>query len=238
MARRALVTGSAKGIGRAILLKLAEEGLDVAVHYRKSKEEAERTRQKAEAFGVRSVLVSGDVASPEGAAGVVRAAARALGGLDVLVHNVGDYLLKPIDQVSPAEWRAILASNLDSAFYLTQAALPYLREGEEAKRVLYLGYAGAGQMLAKPEIAPYFVAKTGVLLLAKAYAKRFAEAGITFNVVAPGVAENSVTKPLREIPMGRTAKLEEIARAAWFFIDEKAGYITGQAIEVAGGWNL
>jgi len=238
MARRALVTGSARGIGRAILLKLAEEGLDVAVHYRRSEEVAERTRREAEALGVRAVLVSGDVTSPEGAAGVVQAAARALGGLDVLVHNVGDYLYKPIEEVGPEEWRAIFASNLDSAFYLTQAALPYLRQGGRGKRVLYLGYAGAGQMVAKPQIAPYFIAKTGVLLLAKAYAKRFAGEGITFNVVAPGVAENSVTKPLREIPMGRVAKLEELARAAWFFVDEAAEYLTGQVLEVAGGWNL
>ena len=238
MARRALVTGSARGIGRAILLKLAEEGLEGAVHYRKSREDAESTRREAEALGVRAVLVSGDVASPEGAARVVGEAARELGGLDVLVHNVGDYLYKPIEEVGPGEWRAIFASNLDSAFYLTQAALPHLRQGGRGKRVLYLGYAGAGQMVAKPQIAPYFIAKTGVLLLAKAYAKRFAGEGITFNVVAPGVAENSVTKPLREIPMGRVAKLEELARAAWFFVDEAAEYLTGQVLEVAGGWNL
>ena len=238
MARRALVTGSARGIGRAILLKLAREGLDVAVHYRKSREDAERTRREAEGLGVRAVLVAGDVASPEGAAEVVRRAARELGGLDVLVHNVGDYLYKPIEKTSFDEWRAIIASNLDSAFYLTQAALSYLREGDAAKRVVYLGYAGAGQMLAKPHIAPYFIAKTGLLLLAKAYAKRFAGEGITFNVVAPGVAENSVSKPIDEIPMRRTASLSEVARAVWFFVDEEAGYLTGQVVEVAGGWNL
>jgi len=105
-------------------------------------------------------------------------------------------------------------------------------------RVVYLGYAGAGRMVAKPQIAPYFVAKTGVVLLARAYAKRFAGEGVTFNVVAPGVAENSVTKPLREIPMGRVAALEEVARAVLFFVDEAAGYLTGQVLEVAGGWNL
>ncbi len=238
MARRALVTGSARGIGRAVLLALAEAGLEVAVHYRRSRKDAEATRHEAEARGVRAVLVQGDVAHPEGATAVVEAAAGALGGLDVLVHNVGDYLYKPIEEVGPGEWREILASNLDSAFYLTQAALPYLRQGGEAKRVVYLGYAGAGQIAAKPAIAPYFIAKTGVVLLAKAYARRFAEEGITFNVVAPGVAENSISKPLREIPMGRVARLEEVARAVAFFVDEASGYLTGQVLEVAGGWNL
>jgi len=238
MARRALVTGSARGIGRAIVLALAEAGLDVAVHYRKSREDAEATRREAEALGVRAVLVQGDVTRPEGAAGIVRQAAGALGGLEVLVHNVGDYLYKPIEEVRPEEWRAILASNLDSAFYLIQAALPYLRRAGGGGRVVYLGYAGAGQIAAKPAIAPYFIAKTGVVLLAKAYARRFAEEGITFNVVAPGVAENSVTKPLKEIPMGRVARLEEVARAVAFFVDEASGYLTGQVLEVAGGWNL
>ena len=238
MARRALVTGSARGIGRAIALALAERGLDVAVHYRRSLEDAEATARAVEARGRRAVLVRGDVTDPEEAAAIVAEAARGLGGLEVLVHNVGDYLYKDLEAVTAEEWRAILASNLDSAFYLTQAALPHLRRAGGGARVVYLGYAGAGQIVAKPAIAPYFVAKTGVVLLAKAYARRFAGEGITFNVVAPGVAENSVTKPLGEIPMGRVAALEEVARAVLFFVDEDAGYLTGQVLEVAGGWNL
>jgi len=105
-------------------------------------------------------------------------------------------------------------------------------------RVVFLGYAGAGQAVAKPHITPYFVAKTGVVLYAKALAARLAPHGVTVNVVAPGVAENSVTQPLREIPMGRAAYLGELVDAVGYFVSTSADYVTGQVLEVAGGWNL
>ena len=238
MARRALVTGAARGIGRAIALHLAGMGLDVAVHYRRSRETAEATAREVERWGRRALLVAGDVTDPKEAAAIVEAAVKGLGGLEVLVHNVGDYLYKPLERVGPEEWRAILDSNLNSAFYLLKAAWPHLEAAGVLGRVVFLGYAGAGQLTAKPQITPYFVAKTGVVLLAKAAAKRLAPTGVTVNVVAPGVAENSVSKPLREIPMGRLAALDEVARAVAFFVDEESGYLTGQVIEVAGGWNL
>jgi len=107
MARRALVTGSARGIGRAIALALAEMGLDVAVHYRKSREDAEATARAVEERGRRAAVVRGDVADPEEAAAIVETAAEGLGGLEVLVHNVGDYLYKPLEAVSPEEWRGL-----------------------------------------------------------------------------------------------------------------------------------
>ncbi|WP_287417755.1 bifunctional dihydropteridine reductase/dihydrofolate reductase TmpR [Oceanithermus sp.] len=237
MARAALVTGAARGIGRAVALGLAARGFDVAVHYRSSREDARETARRVRRLGRRSLLVRGDLTDPEAARAVVERAARGLGGLAALVNNVGDYLYKPVEEVSPAEWRAVLDSNLNTAFYVTQAALPHLRAGGWG-RVVFLGYAGAGQTVAKPHITPYFVAKTGVVLYAKALAARLAPHGVTVNVVAPGVAENSVTQPLREIPMGRVAYLEELVDAVGYFVSESADYVTGQVLEVAGGWNL
>ncbi len=233
--KRALVTGSAKGIGRAILLALAREGLDVAVHYRTSEAEAEATRRAAEALGVKAVKLRADLTRPEEVEALVEGVKEALGGIDVLVNNVGDYLYKPIEEVSPEEWRHILDSNLTATFLVTQKVLP-LMLGQGFGRIINLGYAGSGNLLARPHITPYVIAKTGVILYTKALAKRLAGRGITANVVAPGVAENSVSKPLHEIPMGRTALLEEVARVVVFLIREP--YLTGQVLEVAGGWNL
>ncbi|MFN3391304.1 MAG: bifunctional dihydropteridine reductase/dihydrofolate reductase TmpR [Meiothermus ruber] len=237
MSRVALVTGSARGIGRAIVLALARQGFDVAVHYYQSALEAEQTRQEALQHGVRAIRVQADVTQVKEAQGLIEEVAGQLGGLQVLVNNVGNYLKKPIEATTPEEWQAMLDSNLNAPFYLTQAALPYLSQTGYG-RVVNIGFAGAQNLLARPEITPYVIAKTGLILYSKALAQRLAPRGITVNVVAPGVAENSVSKPLNEIPMGRLAHLEELARAVLFFVDEQSSYITGQVVEVSGGWNL
>lgn len=235
MRRTALVTGSAKGIGKAILLALAREGFDVAVHYKNSELEAETTRQEAEALGVRSIKLQADVTQPEEAQRLVSAAASELGGLHVLVNNVGDYLKTPIEKCSPQEWQRMLDSNLNATFYVTQAAIPHMVRAGWG-RVVNIGFAVAQNLLARPGITAYVIAKTGVILYSKALAKQLARQGITVNVVSPGIAENSISKPIEEIPMGRLADLEELARAVLFFVRE--GYVTGQVIEVSGGWNL
>lgn len=237
MNRVALVTGSAKGIGRAIVLALAEKGFDVAVHYRSSESEAERTRQEALAQGVRAIKVAADVTLAQEAEGLIHSVAEQLGGLQVLVNNVGDYLKKPIEALTPEEWQTMLDSNLNAPFYLTQAALPYLSQTGYG-RVVNIGFAGAQNLLARPDITPYVIAKTGLIVYSKSLAQRLAPQGVTVNVVAPGVAENSVSKPLKDIPMGRLARLQELARAVLFFVDEASGYLTGQVMEVSGGWNL
>ena len=200
--RTALVTGSAKGIGRAILLALAREGYAVAVHYRTSEALAEATRQEAEALGVKAIKVRADLTREEEVDRLVEEVRYHLGGVGVLVNNVGDYLYKPIEEVSLEEWRWILDTNLTATFLLTQRVLP-LMVAQGFGRIVNLGFAASG---------------------------------ITANVVAPGVAENSVSKPLHEIPMGRLALLQEIAQAVLFFVREP--YLTGQVLEVAGGWNL
>jgi 3-oxoacyl-[acyl-carrier protein] reductase len=237
LSRVALVSGSAVGIGRAILLALARHGFDVVVHYRTSAQEAQATLQEVQGLGRRAIALQADLTRPEEAQKLIHNTLDAFGALHVLVNNVGDYLHQPIEEVSPEAWRAILDSNLNATFYLTQAALPHLLAAGWG-RVVNLGYAGAQNLLARPGITAYAIAKTGVILYSKALAKRLAGRGVTVNVVAPGVAENSVSKPVEEIPAGRLARLEEIAHAVLFFVDEASSYLTGQVLEVAGGWNL
>jgi NAD(P)-dependent dehydrogenase (short-subunit alcohol dehydrogenase family) len=235
MNRVALVTGSAKGIGKAILLALAKKGFDVAVHYHNSQSEAEQTRIEAEKLGVRAIKVQADITNPAQAQSLVQSVASELGGLHVLVNNVGDYIRKPIEETTPKEWHSMLDSNLNAPFYLTQAAIPHLLEAGWG-RVINIGFAGAQNLVARTGITPYVIAKTGVILYSKALAKRLASKGITVNVVSPGIAETSISKPLEDIPVGRLAHLEELANAVLFFVDQP--YLTGQVLEVAGGWNL
>jgi NAD(P)-dependent dehydrogenase (short-subunit alcohol dehydrogenase family) len=233
----ALVTGAARGIGRSLALTLAAAGLDVVVHYRNSRADALKTVAQAEAHGVRALALAADVSEEGSARELVLQSAEALGGLRVLVNNVGDYHKGPFADLDAATWRTMFASNLDSVFYTCSAALPHMRAGGGGL-VVNLGYAGAEQLRARPGIVAYQIAKAGVLLYTKALARAEAANGIRANVIAPGVIETSVSQPLEEIPMGRLGRLEEMAGALRYLLSPEAAYVTGVQIEVAGGWNL
>ncbi len=235
--RAALVTGSGKGIGRGIALALARAGYDVAIHYRASRDEAEAVRLEAESFGVRAVTLKADVTKPDEAAALVQGAQDAFGRLDALVNNVGNYVRKPLLDLEIEEWHDMLDSNLNATFYTCRTAIPIMRRAEHG-RIVNIGYAGARNLLARPGIVPYAIAKTGVDLLTKAIAKSEIAHGITANVVAPGVIENSVAKPITEIPAGRLGRIEELTGAVLYFVSDDAEYVTGQTLEIAGGWNL
>lgn len=232
----ALVTGSASGIGRAIALKLASEGFDVAIHYRSSKEKAEQTAKDIRALGVKCVALQADLTQPQEAERLVLEAHQFLGNLSVLVNNVGNYVFKPLLDNTLEDWHDMLDSNLNSTFYTCRTAVPLMREQKHG-RIVNLGYAGAQNVLARPGNTAYAIAKTGVIILSKSLAKTEIKHGISVNVVSPGIIETSVTKPLSEVPAGRDGSLEELVSAVWTFIDGPE-YITGQVLEVSGGWNL
>jgi 3-oxoacyl-[acyl-carrier protein] reductase len=235
--KTALVTGSAKGIGRGIALELARNGYDIAIHYRNSLKEAEQFKLEIEVLGVKAIILKADVTQPLEAEKLVQDAASGLGGLGVLVNNVGDYVRKPLIDLEIHEWHSMLDTNLNATFYTCRAAIPLMRN-QQFGRIVNLGFAGAQNLVARATITPYAIAKTGVLLLTKAIAKSEAEHGITANVVAPGVIENSISQPLEQIPMKRLGTTLEVAGAVLFFLQPSSNYITGQTLEVAGAWNL
>lgn len=233
----ALVTGSAKGVGRAVALMCAAEGLDVAIHYRRSEAEAADVAARCEALGVRAVALRADVMVESEAQGLVDAAADALGGLRVLVNNVGAYHRGPLDELDGATWRRMFDSNLHATFTTCQRVVPMMRAAGGG-RIVNVGYAGSELLKARPGIVAYVAAKAGVLHYTKALAATEAAHGITANVVSPGVLENSVTKPMEELPMGRTGTLDELVGAVRYLLGPEARYVTGVHLEVAGGWNL
>jgi 3-oxoacyl-[acyl-carrier protein] reductase len=239
MLKKALVTGSSTGIGKAIALDLASRGFDVVIHYRRSMDAAKQTCEEAIARGVKAIPIAADVTNPQEAASLVNLAAEQLGGLSVLVNNVGNYVEVPTLEVSVADWQEMINSNLNATFYVTRAAIPHL-ESAGWGRIVNMGFASAQNLVARKYITPYVIAKTGVMIYTKSIARDLITKDITANVVSPGVAENSIDLEefLVNLPTGRPATLKEMTDAVWFFVNPDSGYITGQILEVAGGWNL
>jgi NAD(P)-dependent dehydrogenase (short-subunit alcohol dehydrogenase family) len=235
--RASLVTGSSKGIGRSIALALAKAGFDVVIHYLHSRDQAEAVRLEAEQHGVRAVTLQADVTNLSEAQELVQDAEKHFGRLDVLVNNVGNYVRKPLVDLEPSEWHEMLDTNLNATYYTCSVAIPIMR-AHGFGRIVNIGFAGSGNLLARPGIVAYAIAKTGVELLTKAVARTEMQHGITANVVAPGVIENSISQPVTEIPAGRLGRMDEVASAVLYFVLPGSEYITGQTIEVSGGWNL
>lgn len=236
--RTALVTGAARGIGRALAAALAREGFNVVVHYRLSEADALDTVRLCREAGVQSLTLAAELTDPVQARRLVRQAHAAFPGspLGVLVNNVGNYLNKPLLKVTDAEWADMLGSNLTATFATCQEAAPLMQEAGWG-RLVNFGYAGTRTFVARPSIAPYLIAKMGVLEFSRSLALELAGRGVSVNVVSPGVIETSVSQPLHEIPAGRTGTVQEIVEAALYFV-RASDYITGQELEVAGGWNL
>lgn len=234
----ALVTGASRGIGRAFAVALAREGYHVAVHHRASPEDAEDTARQCRAAGVHAQVIQADVTRPAEARALVHAAHDSVPNapLAVLVNNVGNYVNRPLLDTTDEQWADMLGSNLTSTFATCQAAAPLMRAAGWG-RIVNLGYAGSHHLIARPGIVPYAIAKTGVLQLSRALAAVLASTGVTVNVVSPGVIETSVSQPVREIPAGRVGTVQELVDAALYFI-RASDYVTGQELEVAGGWNL
>lgn len=231
----ALVTGSAVGIGKAILLTLAKNGCNIILHYLQSTDEVKKTLSELKKYNIKVLPVSSDLTKEEDVKFLFSKIKTYYKKLDILVNNVGNYLKKDLANLTIKEWHEVINSNLNSTYYCTHYALPIMRKSK-AGRIINIGYASSGQIIAKPKILPYQIAKTGILLMTKAYAQTEAKNKILINMISPGVMENSMHYPKKEIPLKKTGSLKEFADFTLEVI--KNDYITGAHIEYAGGFNL
>lgn len=236
--RVALVTGSAKRLGRALALRLAAEGCRVAVHYRRSAAEARQVVAEIAALGGEADAFAADVTDEAACKGLVEAVVARFGALHVLVNNVGDYAPVPILEHPVAAWRATIDSNLHSAFYMCHHALPELGRHDYA-RIVNVGLAGIERVPAAPQSTAYVAAKLGVLALTRALAVAAKDAPLTVNMISPGVLEDPVAAPpMAKVPKGRWGRPEELGAALAYLVSREADYVTGQHLAVAGGWGL
>jgi 3-oxoacyl-[acyl-carrier protein] reductase len=239
--KAALVTGGSRGIGKAIALRLARQGADVAFSYRGNAEAAKTTAAEIESIGTKAVAIQGDVKDPASAEAVVKSALEAFGKVDVLVNNAGITRDDLIMRMSEEAWRDVLETNLFGAFWMTKAVTRPMLKARAGRIVNITSVSGqAGQM----GQANYSSAKAGLIGLTKATARELASRGITVNAVAPGFVLTELTKDLPEAlqaeitsrtPLGRFGTTEEVADAVAFLASDEAGYITGQVLAVDGG---
>jgi 3-oxoacyl-[acyl-carrier protein] reductase len=232
MTKVAVITGSTTGIGQAIARYLAADGFTIVLNYRQDYRTAEEAIAEIKQITPLSLVIQADVASSAGAEKLISTAIAELGRIDILVNNVGAFLLKRFDETSLVEWQQIIDSNLTSTFLCTQRVLPIMRQ-QRSGHIINIGMANAEVMRAVPNTIPYTIAKAGVLILTKSLAKIEASYNIRVNAVNPGV----ITTPYDsiEIPLGRRGRASDIAATISFLVSDQAEYITGAIINVHGG---
>lgn len=233
----ALVTGSSRGIGRDIVLKLADVTAGVAVHYISNRQAAEDVVKKIKRKGKLCACFRADLTKEKEAAALIRKVEEKFGRIDILVNNFGPILVKFWEKVTSSEWDYILRGNLMSALYCLKATLPGMRKRKWG-RIVNLGYSRVEQLTAFSKITPYAIAKTGLLILTRSIAASEASSGITVNMVSPGLIEGGILPESKNIPRGRLGKFEDVSRAVLFLVSEDAEFITGTNLVVSGGWKI
>lgn len=240
-ARVAVISGSSRGIGKAIAIELAREGYQVVVNYHKAKQGAEEVLNQIQAEGGTGIIVGADVSSSAGAQQLIDAATNSFGQIDVLVNNAGVNKDQLMLKIGDKEWQQIIDSNLGSAFYCSRGALKNMvrkRYGRIISISSIVGLEGnAGQ-------AHYAAAKSGLLGFTCSLAKEYGRRGITANLVAPGYIQTDMTAALNEvqrahiaegIALGRLGTPDDVAGVVAFLASPRADYINGAVIRVDGG---
>ena len=246
--KTALITGASRNIGRAIALAFAAEGADLVLNTRANHDELEAVAAECRKAGVRVVPVLADIADAGAVESMVRQGQAELGGIDILVCNAAIRPHRALADTALEEWHRVIAVNLHSAFYLTRAVVPSMKE---RRRGSIIAIGGQSSLTGRPNTAAVTAAKTGLLGFVRALAAELGPFGIRANMVIPGTMDTErryaewypefrkappgAPEQLKQIPLGRLGRPEEIADACLFLASDASAYITGDEIRVMGG---
>ena len=239
--KSAIVTGGSIGIGSAIALKLTEFGANVAINYRKHKDEAEEVIAKVKAMGRKGLVVQADISNFSDAGKMVDDTMKEFGGIDILVNNAGINWDGVIWKMTEEQWDSVIDINLKGYFKYIRAVAPTFREQKSGKIVNVTSING---LRGKFGQANYSASKAGIIGLTKTVAKELGKYGINVNAVAPGLIETDMMKQateevrkmaIEEIVLKRIGMPEEVADVVAFMCTEMARHITGEVIKVDGG---
>lgn len=242
--RTALVTGGSRGIGRAIAVRLAQEGCDVAIVYAGNEQAARKTAQMVEEHGHRSLCLRCDVSDPEQSRKAVEQVLEAFGKIDILVNNAGIVRDALVMSMTEEDFEQVVRTNLNGAFYMIKNTY---RQFVRRRTGRIINISSVSGVMGNAGQANYAAAKAGLIGLTKSVAKELAGRNITCNALAPGFVRTDMTEAMPEkilagvqeqIPCRRMGTPEEIADAAAFLAGEQAGYITGQVLCVDGGLSM
>jgi 3-oxoacyl-[acyl-carrier protein] reductase len=241
--RVALITGGAKGIGRAVALDLASQGWSVAICYRTSAKEAAAVVEAVDRNGSKGIAVECDVSMPDAAVSLIERVRQEYGRIDALINGAGPYHRVSLLKETNEGWHSMFDNNLHPVFYLTQAVVPLMKE-QKWGRIVSFSMANAEQLIAQPQLTAHYIAKVGLLALSRSFAKLIAPDGITMNCISPGFIDSGsapkeeLDKMVKFIPAGYVGSVEDAVGAVRYLLSDAARYVNGANIQLSGAWGV
>ncbi len=241
--RVALISGGARGIGRAVALDLAARGWSVAICYRTSAEEASAVVDAAKARGAIGLALQCDVSDPKAAVEWVEHVNKEWGRVDALINGAGPYHRVSLLEETNEGWHSMFDNNLHPVFYLSKAVIPIMKERKWG-RIICFSMANAEQLIAQPQLTAHYITKVGLLVLARSLARLVAPHGITVNAISPGFIDSGsapkeeLEAAAKRIPAGYVGSVEDAVAAVRFLLSDEARYVNGANIQLSGAWGI